>query len=82
MQQCAERLGAPTGVLCDTAQELQRCMAPLMCLNGKEIVEASLLELMDDEPGTSPTLEEEATLLGEELEMHEAQDATTSPMII
>ena len=39
-------------------------MAPLMCLNGDEIVEAVLLEPMDNETGTSPTPEEEAALLG------------------
>ena len=47
-------------------------MVPLMCLNGDEIVEASLLETMDDKPRTSPNLEEEAVILGEELEAQEA----------
>ena len=56
-------------------------MAPLMHLSGDEIVEASLLEAMDDEPRTSPTLEEEATLLGEELELQEAQGAMVSSKI-
>ena len=46
-------------------------MAPLMSLSGDDIVEASLLEPMGDERGTSPTPEEEATLLGEELELLE-----------
>ena len=64
LQCCAERLELPTGVLCNAAPELQRCMAPLMCLNGDEIVEASLLEPMGNEPRNSLTLEEEAALLG------------------
>ena len=78
LQCCTERLGAPTRVLCNAAQELQRCMAPLMCLNWDEIVEAPLLEPMGDEPGTSPTLEEEATLLGEEQGLPEAPETTAS----
>ena len=43
LQACAEEPGSPTGVLCDAAQGLQRCMAPLLALNGNKIVEASLL---------------------------------------
>ena len=58
LQQYAKRLGTPTGVLCNTAWELQRCMALLICLNKDEIVEASLLKPMDDGPRTSPTLVE------------------------
>ena len=54
-------------------------MAPLICLNGDEIVEALLLEPRDDEPRTSPTPEEEATFLGEELELQQTQEATASP---
>ena len=51
-------------------------MAPLMSLNGDDIVEALLLEPMGNELRTSPTLEEEATLLGEELEPLEAPEVT------
>ena len=47
-------------------------MAPLMRLSGDNIVEASLSEPTDDECGTSPTLEEEAVLLGKEPEPLEA----------
>ena len=43
LQACAEESGFLTGVLCDAVWELQRCMAPLLALNGDEIVEASLL---------------------------------------
>ena len=43
LQACTEESGFPAGVLCDAAQELQRCMAPLLALNGDEIVEASPL---------------------------------------
>ena len=78
LQCCTERLGVPTRVLCDTARELQKCVAPLMILNGDDIVESSLLEPMGDEPATSPTLEDEAILLGEELELLEAPEATAS----
>ena len=35
---CAEGLGAPTDILCDSAQELQKYMAPLMTLIGDDIV--------------------------------------------
>ena len=51
-------------VLCDAAWDLQRCMVPLMHLEGDEIMEALLLGPADDRPGMSPTLEEEAVLLG------------------
>ena len=40
-------------------------MAPLLVLNGDEIVEASLLSLIGRECRTSPTPEEEAALLGD-----------------
>ena len=72
---CAERSGAPTGVLCNTTQQLQRCMAPLMCLNGYKIVETSLLEPTWDRHGTSPTPEERATILGEKQGPSEAPEA-------
>ena len=38
LQACTEESKSPTGVLCDGAWELQRCMAPLLALNGDEIV--------------------------------------------
>ena len=60
----------------DVVQELQKCIAPLMCLDGDEIVEALLLEPTVDKPRTSPTLEEEAALLREELELAEVPEAT------
>ena len=52
LQTCAERSGMLTRVLCDSAGELQRCMAPVMSLSGDEIVEASLLgpNVMNTEP--------------------------------
>ena len=79
LQACAERLGVPTGVLCDVVWKLQRCMAPLMSLSGDDIVEASLLEPAGEEHRTSPTLEEEAFLLGQELELLEAPKAASLP---
>ena len=40
LQACTEGLGVPTGILCDTVWELQKCMAPLMTLSGNDIIEA------------------------------------------
>ena len=68
----------PPGVLCNAAWDLKGCMAPLMWLGGDEIVEASLLGPANDGPGVPPTLEEEAVLLGDELEPQEAQEVTIS----
>ena len=76
LQHCAERSRMPSRVLCDAAWDLQRCMVPLMHLEGDEIVEALLLGPTDDGPRTSPTLAEEAVLLGDE---PEPQEATTFP---
>ena len=64
LQACAEKSGFPTGVLCDVAWELQWCMALLLVLNSNEIVKASFLRPIEGECGTTPTPEEEATLLG------------------
>ena len=52
-------------------------MAPLICLDGDEIVKALLLGPAGDGPRTSPTLEEEAVLLEDEPEPQEAKEATT-----
>ena len=71
LQAYTKGLGAPTGILCDSAWELQTCMAPLMTLSGDDIVKASLLKPTEEECGTTPTLEEEAILLGEEVELQE-----------
>ena len=72
LQACAEASGAKTGILCKAARKLQQCMAPLMTLKGDDIVEATLLRPTREEPGPSPTPEEEATLLDEEDEPSEA----------
>ena len=77
LQAYAERSGTLTRVLCNSARELQRCMAPLMCLSGDEIVEASPLEPAGEECRASSTPEEEAILLGEELKPSEAPEATS-----
>ena len=58
LEACAEELGVPTGILCESAWELQKWMAP-MTLSGDDTVEASLLKPMEEEPRTFPTLEEE-----------------------
>ena len=77
-QACAERSGVATGVLCNVAHELQKCMAPLINLTVDDIVEVSLLESPGEESETSPTLEEEATLLDKEHEPLEAPEAAAS----
>ena len=51
-----------------------------MSLNGDDIVEALLLEPTSNKPRTSPIPEEEASLLGEELELAEAPE-TTAPSL-
>ena len=79
LQACTKRLWALTGVLCNCVRELQRCMVPLMYLSGNEIVEASLLEPTGEEHGTSPTLEEEAGLLGKESKLPETSNTTSLP---
>ena len=61
---CTEESGFLAGVLCDSAWELQKCMAPLLAHSRDEIVEASILRPIGEEHGTSPTPEEEAALLG------------------
>ena len=45
----------------------------LMQLDSDVIVEASLMGPADDGPRVPPTLQEEAVLLGDELESQEAQ---------
>ena len=78
--QCGvERLGAPSGVLCNLVQDLQSCIEPLMCLEGDYIMETILLKASDNEPGISPTLAEEAALLGKDATPQEAQKTTTCP---
>ena len=57
LQACTEESGFPTDVVCDMVQELQWCMAPLLVLNGNEIVEASLLRPVEGENRTSPCQE-------------------------
>ena len=79
LQYCAERLAAPPGVLCSMVRDLQRCMEPLMHLKGDDILEASLLEAADNEPGASLTLAEEATLLGKDPTPWEAWETTICP---
>ena len=79
LQACTERLGVPIRVPCDSVTELQRCMASLMCLSRDKIEETSLLGPAGEECGTSPTLEEEAILLGEEPEPLDDPEATYLP---
>ena len=64
MQAHTEESGFPLGVLCDVAQELQQCMAPLLVHNSNKIVEASLLRPVEGECSPSP-LPEEAALMGD-----------------
>ena len=60
---CAEASKAKQGVLCRAVREFQQCMAPLMTINGDDIMEASPLRPVEEELGPSPTPEEETTLL-------------------
>ena len=69
---CGE-VGMPPRVPYQAEQDLQRCMAPIKQLDGDEIVEASLLGPTDDRPITPLTTEEEAVLLGNELEPKKLQ---------
>ena len=64
-------------VLCSAAMDLQRYMAPLMCFKGDDILETSLLRAADNEPGESPTLPEENTLLGNDPTSEETWEITT-----
>ena len=50
-----------------------------MHLKCDNVLEASLLEATDNQPGVSPTLAEEATLLGEDCTPQEPQETTTCP---
>ena len=76
LQTWAEASGNKTGILCEAARELQQCMAPLMTLNGDNIVEASLVRLTWEELGSSPTPEEEPTLLSKDDELSEVPGPT------
>ena len=78
LQHCMERLGAPSGVLCSTVRDLQRCMKPLMCLKGDNVLEALLFGATDNEPGVSLILAE-ATLLGGDSAPQEVQEIITHP---
>ena len=53
-------------------------MPPLMWLDGDEIMEASLLGPANDKPIMFPTMEEKAVLLGDEQELQEVWEGTTS----
>ena len=85
LEACTERSGVSTGVLCISTRELQRCIAPLMCLSGDEIEEATLLEPVGEEYRTSPTPEEKAPSWVRSLSCyiplrpHSSQNAQKSP---
>ena len=79
LQQCMEKSGVPSRVLCDVAQDLHRFMASLMYPYGDDILEASLPGATNNEPGVSLTLVEEATLLGNNPTPQEAQAITACP---
>ena len=67
------------GELCDAAQDLQRCITPLMHLKGDDILEALLLGAAGNEPRTSLTMAEETALLGDDPTPQGAQMITTHP---
>ena len=57
----------------------KRCMAPLMQLDGDEVLEASPLGHANHRYIMPLTMEEEAVLLVDELEPQQAPEVTTSP---
>ena len=79
LQHCVERLEMPSGVLCNAAPDFQRSIAPLMWLDGDEMLGSSLFGPADDRPGIPPMLEDEAVLLGDKPELQEALKVTTFP---
>ena len=66
LQAWGEEIRVSTGILCDSAQKLQKYMALLMILSSDNITEASILRPSKEECGASSTPEEEAILLGKE----------------
>ena len=62
LQQYAKLLGAPTGILCAVIMDLSRCLKPL--LEKDDLMDVSMLEVAEEKPVASPTLMEEARLLG------------------
>ena len=68
---CAEESGAPP-VFCTILHgSFRGVWLPLCPSVGDDIVKASLLKSTKEECGTSPTLEEEAILLGKETELQQ-----------
>ena len=63
LQACTEESGSAIGVLCEAGTAMVH--GPLLVLNSDKIVQASLLRPVKGEYRTSPTPEEEATLLGD-----------------
>ena len=52
---------------------------PSLCLEGDDIMDASLFEAADNDPRVSPTLAEEAAFLGDDPTSQKGQKTTTSP---
>ena len=77
LQHSADRFGMPPEVLCEVAQDLQRCMVPLMFLYRDEIVEFSLFRPMSKEHRTSSTPQEGIVLLGTEPPSQKSQEIAT-----
>ena len=76
-QSCSEWSGGPYSMMCGTVRDLQGCMTNLMQFEEENIWEIPLLKPADDLSIASPTLEEEAALLGEPWE---AWATTTCPL--
>ena len=80
LQCCAEQLGSPPSTMCGEVQDLWRCLLPLIQLDEEDILEASLLKSVEDEPVASLTPTEEVLPLGEDPESQGAQtSAHVSP---
>ena len=71
LQQCSILLGAPLGILCSPVQDLHRCLMPF--IERGDLLDASMLEVVEEEPVTSPNPAEEAGLPDEEPEPQEEQ---------
>ena len=66
LQLCAEQSGASSHILCSAVRALQRCLEPL--IERDDLLDASMLEVAEEESVTSPNPAEEARLPDEESE--------------
>ena len=77
LQSYAQWSGGPNHIMCGAARDLQECMTNLMQHREEDILDAMLLEPVDDQQLTSQTQKEETMLLSEP---QEAEAAATHPL--